>query len=207
MKPEILYKLYSKYNKSLILNDGFELLHSFDKDSGKFIFTINNNEKPYSKKSLSSHIEESLYNFFSLLGFERAKTKILSSNYILNCQEMFLTEEFEKQTKDILKFINVLEFNKLKLHVKHVRFEYKIKSTDEDRIILYNYVNPNLTNDELEIFGDKHQAVEEYRIHQRNEPADESDENYLDIDRLLNKYPSLIDYDWMYNMTKTIFIL
>jgi len=214
MRPEIEYRLYSKFINVIKTENGVEITHEFDSENNKIIYKVNSKGEPYTKGALSAYIEESVYNFDEMLGrteFEMYDKGIFI-DYKLNCKDMFLGK-LKKETEDILEKINVLKvpvwdfetksYVEKSFHVKHIDFRY---NEDNNGIRLVNYVEPNLTYEDLNQFK-KDDAIWDYQEYQRRGRFDESELNYGMFDELISKYPSFCDPYNMYNITVTQFVL
>jgi len=216
MRPEIEYRLYSKFINVIKTENGVEITHHFDSKNNKLIYKVNSKGQPYTKRALSAYIDESIYEFHNMLGNKELETHSegIFMNYRIDCKDMFLGK-LKEETENVLSNIDVLKlvvwdfetksYVEKSFHVKHVDFKYG-EDNNYNGTVLINYVEPNLTYEDLDNFT-RRDALLEYKKFQERGRFDESELNYGMIDELISKYPSFCEHYNMYNMTITQFVL
>ena len=209
MKPEQEYRLYNRFSNSITTKNGVEITHRYNDEIEMVIFQVKNNGQPYTREAIDGFIKESLHEFYVMLGKNFHYEKGLFKDYGIECEEIFLgklgTEtrrELEKITQISFRPFN-RDLGRITLNVKHNKFRYEV---DNDLIILRNYVELELTPEQIWKFTEE-ELVELYLDFTGDDPNEESDTIYSNIDEIISKYESFCDQDYMYNRTETRFIM
>lgn len=203
MNPEKVLELYQKYLKDGLDINGVKLI-PYKTDA---IYTIyykidNVNDISYSEMALKGWITESIDKFYSIIGFTKEPIfEIIGKSYYLN-------DDITSQIDTFLKSVNRVACN----NNLYIEVEYKgftINFLNENSLLIENYVNP--LNATIQLTNGKHKktdldfAIERYKNSQKLSKYDETEENYLQIDTILEDQDALIDHEWMVEYVVTKF--
>ena len=213
MKPEIEYKLLKKYYPNGIhLSQG--VYFDIDFNGDEFVLDFNNpNDTSYSKSAINGYVTEKLSEFYDVIGGD-LKAKEVASKFILkNINNLYLSDKIKKEIKTKLKEVDDLSFKYHEstsvsweygnLIVEHIDFQLNERS-DREGLLLFNNVNVLTAFKEGEETS-VYTGIKLYKHEQMKDKYGESDDNYYEIDQIMNDYPLLCDSDWQVFSTHTIF--
>ena len=203
MRPEKVLELYQKYLKGNLDINGVNLIpYKIDKIYTIYYKIDNPNDISYSEMALRGWITESIDKFYGIIGFDKKPTfEIIGKSYYLN-------NDIKNQIDTFLNSINrVACNNNLYIEVEHKGFS--INFLNENSLLIENYVKPLKAT--IELTNGKHKkidldfAIERYKNSQKLSKYDETEENYLQIDNILEDQDALIDHEWMVEYVVTKF--
>ena len=202
MNSEKNLELYKKYLKGSLNVNGIELIPYKTDRINTIYFKIHNpNDVSYSEMSLKGWVTESISKFYEIIGIsDEPIFEILGDSYYINNK---LTNEINEYFNSITK----ITYKSLSIKVEHLGLS--INFTNDNSLIIENYVKPlkatiQLTNGR-EKNTDLDFAIERYRNNQKLNKYDETEENYLKIDTILENENALIDHEWMVEFVVTKF--
>lgn len=213
MEPEVEYKLLKKYySNGIKLPQGVYFDIGFNGD--EFIFYFNNpNDTSYSKSGVNGYVSENLSEFYSVIGIDMGFKDVQSKFIMKNIENIYLNDKIKKEIKTKLKEIDDLSFKYHEstsvnweygnLIVEHIDFHINERS-DKEGLMLFNNVNVLTAFKEGEETS-VYTGIKLYKHEQMKDRYGESEDNYSEIDQIMNDYPLLCDSDWQVFSTHTIF--
>jgi len=209
---KIAFKLYLKYIKGVLNVHGIELIPTLHESELYINFKIRNPKNvPYTKMCLNGFVAESIFNFKQVTGLSVKWME--NSGYDVDCEDLYVTKELYNDVDNKLKKIDTLKkqigYDNLIIIVSHVKTKFSI--VDRDMVKIENFVIPldayykNIESGE-EYFVSNESAVEDYTQENYKHRFSDSEDNYLSIDNVLDKYPTLVDKEWQVNYTITEFM-
>jgi hypothetical protein len=203
MTNEKIVEFYIKFLKGSLDINGVKIIpYKMDSDNIMYFKVDNPDDVSYSEMSLKGWITESLDKFYNFIGIERdpLKSEILGKSYYMN-------DELTNELHDFFKSVNQLFFYNYNIEVEHLGLSFYF--IGDNSFLIENYVKPikasiKLTNGKFKKI-DLNSAVERYKEMQKHGKYDETEENYLQIDTILDGELALIDSEWMVEYVVTKF--
>lgn len=203
MTNEKIVEFYIKFLKGSLDINGVKIIpYKMDSDGIMYFKVDNPDDVSYSEMSLKGWITESLDKFYNFIGIERdpLKSEILGKSYYMN-------DELTNKLHDFFKSVNQLFFYNYNIEVEHLGLSFNF--IGDNSFLIENYVKPikasiKLTNGKFKKI-DLNSAVERYKEMQRHGKYDETEENYLQIDTILDGELALVDPEWMVEYVVTKF--
>jgi len=196
MKPERYFDLFKKYIKGSIDVFGIILIpESLSEDGVLNIRLENPQDLPYNRTALEGYVNEEFNNFNAFVG-----EFYDLSNFKLFAEELYLSDEFLFDIQKTLSDIKVLKSpNNTRIVVNHKKFKVNKEGHRNgiDGIHIINYVTMN-----MKVKSDKEKLFYKY-VKGFSGRFDEHEINYLSVDDVMDKYPTLIDNDYQYSYVTT----
>jgi len=203
MNPERYLELYKKYIKGEENIFGIRLIPVDITDDYEITYRMDNPKKiSYSKQSIRGWITERREEFNNVLGLN------IDEMMYLDCDNFYLNQELIDELTSYFNSIREVKVGPWEIRVRHGYFTAGIRN--DDSFVVTNYVDPIRADLTTANAGwtktDLDTAISRYKNWQRQSKYDETERIYSKFDEIIDKYPALVDNDWMVQYVITEFI-
>ena len=203
MNPERYLELYKKYIKGEENIFGILLIPVSITDDYEITYHMDNPKKiPYSKSSIRGWLTERRSEFNNMLGLN------IGELMYLDCKNFYFNQELIDELTNYFTSVREIKVGAWEIRVRHGYFTAGIRQ--DDSLVVTNYVEPIRAEVNTQHVGrvktDLDTAISHYKAWQRSTKYDETEKNYSKFDEIIDKYPALVDGDWMVQYVITEFI-